>query len=105
MQFSKLTIAVLSAILTSAAALPASGISATGEPSSTAEPEAPDSGFQLKDVQVHCPDNDHQKNFLKCYNDNSGKNCDPMPDQADRHACSQLWQIMCANRIGCQVQG
>ncbi|KAI0883220.1 uncharacterized protein GGS22DRAFT_190533 [Annulohypoxylon maeteangense] len=101
MQFSNLSIAVLSALLSTAVALPATETSSVGAPSPT--PKLPASGFEFKDVQVHCPDADHQKYYMQCYNDNAPKQCDPMKDEPSRHMCRQLWEIMCAQRNECPV--
>ncbi|KAI2464882.1 hypothetical protein F4781DRAFT_435975 [Annulohypoxylon bovei var. microspora] len=103
MKFSMLSVAVLSAILSPAVAAPASATLSIGTLLPTPTASTLKSGFQFQDVQVNCPDADHQNNYTQCYNDNSSKQCNPMQSQADRKACNQLWEVMCAERVGCQV--
>ncbi|KAI1451521.1 hypothetical protein F4805DRAFT_463702 [Annulohypoxylon moriforme] len=99
MQFSKLSIVVLSAILSTAAAIPASVTTSVEIPSPTTN-----FGVEFRDVAIHCPNGTLQNNFRQCFDGNAAKNCNPPGAGPIRQMCMRFWEITCAKRNGCPVE-
>ncbi|KAI0893277.1 hypothetical protein F4806DRAFT_476427 [Annulohypoxylon nitens] len=94
MQFTVLSLTLLSALLstTSAATLPTTALSTT-----SSAPEAPTQapGVIDKDVVIKCADVLHWLTFYNCMKDNANPQCIPVTDEPSKHMCRQLWEITC----------
>ncbi|KAI0380739.1 hypothetical protein F5Y04DRAFT_281408 [Hypomontagnella monticulosa] len=72
-------------------------------PGSTAAPSTAVGTHQFDEIIVECPTQQAEDNYVKCYFEKTGANCDQMPDAADRRACDNLWKVTCGGQAGCKI--